>query len=189
MVTSLLLVALKSFTIVICSINLLTTIAVRIGTRFPSWRSRRKVDMSRLSQTESAYVHQIFVRSCPDIRAVTRHSCIHFQTLLRSTDFRAFLIEFFSEVAHFMFCVSYHGLCWNFLYHAHTHTSRLVYVKFYYNAFQILLAQFFLLVHWKKFTNWTIFIIIGSKIRKFFVIDFFSVSTFSFSLYNLICVI
>ena len=73
-------------------------------------RPRRKVPMSRPSQTESAYVqtfvrspdfrafmsrpscvHQTFVRSCPDFRAFTRLSCVHVQTFVRSCpDFRAF---------------------------------------------------------------------------------------------------
>ena len=73
-------------------------------------RPRRKVPMSRPSQTESAYVqtfvrspdfrafmfrlscvHQTFVRSCPDFRAFTRLSCVHVQTFVRSPDFRAFM--------------------------------------------------------------------------------------------------
>ena len=64
------------------------------------WGPRRIVDMSRPSQTESAYVQtvpdgkwsayvQTFVRS-PDFRAfMSRLSCVH-QTFARSTDFRAF---------------------------------------------------------------------------------------------------
>ena len=49
-------------------------------------RPRRKVPMSRLS-----CVHQTFVRSCPDLRAFTRLSCVHVQTFVRSPDFRAFM--------------------------------------------------------------------------------------------------
>ena len=73
-------------------------------------RPRRKVPMSRPSQTESAYVqtfvrspdlrafmsrlscvHQTFVRSCPDFGAfMSRLSSVH-QTFVRSPDFRAFM--------------------------------------------------------------------------------------------------
>ena len=71
-------------------------------------RPRRKVPMSRPSQTEVAYVqtfvrspdfhafmsrlscvHQTLARSCPDFRAFTRLSCVHVQTFVRSPDFRA----------------------------------------------------------------------------------------------------
>ena len=68
----------------------LTQVEVRDGKSVCQDRPRRKVPMSRPSQTESAYV-QTFVRSCSDCRAFTRFSCVHVQTFVRSPEFRAII--------------------------------------------------------------------------------------------------
>ena len=49
-------------------------------------RPRRKVCMSTLS-----CVHQTFVGSFPDFCAITRLSCVHVQTSVRSPDFRVLM--------------------------------------------------------------------------------------------------